>query len=167
MRRLALALVPAFLGIASCEAIAQQASIQSQLVGTWQTVSMIQERGGGRQVDLFHGKVNGLSIYTSDGHFMQTNVQTDTPKIATGNRQTLSPDEAVVIMRQSYAIFGTYTVSEPSKTYTVHIEGSTFPNEVGHDQVRKVTFAGDEMTFINPSPASGGREVINTLRRVK
>ena len=145
---------------------AQPTTIQSQIVGTWRTVSVIQERGNSGKVDLFHGHVNGMSIYTSDGHFMQTNTETDTPRIATGNRQKLSPEEALTIEKQSYAAFGTYTVNEATKSYTVHIIGSTFPNEAGSDQVRRVTFAGNEMTFINPKPASGGKDVINTLRRV-
>ena len=172
MTRIALATVTALLPLAP--AVAQQTAqpappptIQSQIVGTWRTISVVQERVNGSRVDLFHGHVIGMSIYTDDGHFMQTNTETDTPRIATGNRQTLTPEEALTIEKQSYAVFGTYTVNEAAKSYTVHILGSTFPNEVGGDQVRKVTFAGNEMTFVNPKPASGGNAVINTLRRVK
>jgi hypothetical protein len=34
---------------------------------------------------------------------------------------------------------------------------SCYPNEVGSEQVRKVTFSGDGMVFINPARASGGK----------
>ncbi|HKM63027.1 MAG TPA: lipocalin-like domain-containing protein [Acidisphaera sp.] len=168
MTRIAVAFVAALLALASTsgQATAQQPTIQSQIVGTWRTVSVTVERGTHGKVDLFHGHVNGMAVFTGDGHFMQVFTQNDTPKIATGNRQTLTPDEAVAIERQSYAVFGTYTVSEPGRAYTVHIIGSTFPNEVGSDEVRRVTFSGDEMTFVNPK-ASAGKDVTVTLRRVK
>ena len=175
MNRIAAATVAALLPLApdvpaAGQQTGQQApppTIQSQIIGTWRTVSIVQERASGSKIDMFHGHVNGMSIYTSDGHYMQTNTETDTPRIATGSWQTLTAEEALRIEKQSYAMFGTYTVNEAAKSYTVHILGSTFPNEIGSDQVRKVTFAGNEMTFVNPTPASVGNAVINTLRRVK
>jgi hypothetical protein len=35
------------------------------------------------------------------------------------------------------------------------------------DQVRKVGFSGNEMTFIDPASASGGKGVVNVLRRAE
>jgi Lipocalin-like domain len=147
-------------------ATAPQPVIQSQMVGTWRTVSVVQERTPTSKVDLYHGRINGMAVFTGDGHFMQTITEHDTPRIATGNRQTLSPEEALTIERQSYAVFGTYTVNEPTKTCTLRVIGSTFPNEVGSEQALRIGFAGDEMTVTNPKPASGGKAVIVTLRRV-
>ena len=148
-------------------ALPQQKSLKEQIVGTWQTVSLVQERDDGSKVPYYGGKVKGLSIYTSDGHFSQMNYQSDMPKIASGNRQTATPDEAQTVVRQSYAIFGTYTVNPADGTYTVRIEGSTFPNEIGREQVRNDSNVGNEMVFTNPAPASGGKGAINTLRRVE
>jgi hypothetical protein len=68
-------------------------------------------------------------------------------KIAAGNRLSVTPDEAVAIVRESYPVFGTYTVNEADGMIAVHMKGSTlFPNEVGRDQIRKVCFSEDEMT---------------------
>jgi hypothetical protein len=148
-------------------ALAQDKSIKAQIVGSWDTVSVMQERADGTKVDLFNGKVSGQQIYTADGHFSQMNFQTDRPKVASGNRQTPTPDEAMTLYKQSYALFGTYTVDEANGTFTIKITNTTFPNEVGNTQVRKVSFKGDEMIFVNPAPASGGTGAINTLKHSK
>ncbi len=141
--------------------------MKSQIMGAWETVSVVQERADGAKVDLFNGKVSGQQVYSADGHFSQINFQTDRPKVASGNRQTPTPEEAVTLYKQSYAIFGTYVVDEANSTFTINITNSTFPNEVGNTQVRKVSFKGDEMVFINPAPASGGIGAINTMKRAK
>jgi hypothetical protein len=148
-------------------AYAQDKSIKSQIVGSWDTVSVMQERADGTKVDLFNGRVSGQQIYTSDGHFSQMNFQTDRAKVAAGNRQNPTPEEAVNLYKQSYSLFGTYTVDEAAGTYTITITNSSFPNEIGNTQARKTTFKGDEMVFVNPAPASGGTGVVNTMKRLK
>jgi hypothetical protein len=163
MRTSVAALIFAF----AAPALAQQGGLKTQIVGSWDTVSVIQQRADGTKLDLFNGKVSGLSIYTADGHFSQVNFQTDRPKIASGNRQTATPDEALANYKQMYAIFGTYTVNESEGTYTLKITGSSFPNEVCNTQVRKFSINGDQMVFTNPAPASGGTGAVNTLKRAK
>ncbi len=147
----------------SGSALAQDKPLKAQILGSWDTVSVIQERANDTKVDLFNGKVSGQQIYTADGHFSQMNFQTDRQKLASGNRQTPTSDEAVALYKQSYALFGTYTVDEANRTFTIKITNSTFPNEIGNTQVRKVSFKGNEMIFVNPAPASGGTGAINTL----
>jgi hypothetical protein len=45
------------------------------------------------------------------------------------------------------AYFGTYTVKEPDRILTLHIERSSFPNWEGIDQLRKFEFVGDELRY--------------------
>jgi lipocalin-like protein len=55
------------------------------------------------------------------------------------------------------AQFGTWSVDEASKTLIVRQEGSMFPNAIGTESKRSITLTGDQLTMINPAPASGGR----------
>jgi hypothetical protein len=50
-------------------------------------------------------------------------------------------------------------VNEADGMIAVHMKGSTlFPNEVGRDQIRKVCFSEDEMTYIALVPTAAGKE---------
>ena len=63
--------------------------------------------------------------------------------------------------------YGTYTVDEMKKTYTLRIEGSTYPNLEGTEITRPVTITGDEMTATNPTPTVGGPPSQLVWRRAK
>lgn len=148
-------------------AFSQQKKLQDQMVGTWQTVSVIHEQKAGTKFDVLNRRMNGRSIYTADGRFFQMNTRTDTPKIASGNQQTATSEESQSIVRHTYAAFGDYTVNEADGSVSVKFLGSTLPNEVGKNIVRKVNVNGDAMTFLNPSTTSIGKTAINTFKRVR
>jgi hypothetical protein len=62
----------------------------------------------------------------------------------------------MAVIRGVYAHFGTYTVDEAKAQFVMHVEGSTFPNEIGTDTVRKITIlTGDTLEFTNDSPPTG------------
>ena len=65
------------------------------------------------------------------------------------------------------AYYGTYVIDEATHVTTVKIEGSTFPNFVGDTQVRTLSFNGDEVTYVDPTPSNGGGIAKNVYRRVK
>ena len=50
---------------------------------------------------------------------------------------------------------------------TVNVEGSTFPNFTGGTQTRILSFEGDEVTYLNPTPSHGGAPAKVTYRRAK
>jgi hypothetical protein len=60
------------------------------------------------------------------------------------------------VVEGSSSTFGTYTVDETKKTYTLKFEGSSFPNRMGTEQTRAFTVAGDELKIANPSTSVGG-----------
>ena len=77
-----------------------------------------------------------------------------------------TPDENKATMQGSLAYFGTYSVNETDKSYTVQVEGSTFPNWTGTAQKRAFSISGDELTFINAAGSSGGTNEVK-WKRVK
>jgi hypothetical protein len=55
--------------------------------------------------------------------------------------------------------FGTYTVNEAEKSYTVKIESSSFGNQIEATTKRLVELTGDEMKMTNPGTAVGGQSI--------
>jgi hypothetical protein len=56
------------------------------------------------------------------------------------------------------AHFGTWSVNEADGTFTMKVEASSFPNDIGTEQKRLVeSLSGDELKFVNPTPTTGAK----------
>jgi hypothetical protein len=78
-----------------------------------------------------------------------------------------TPDENKAAVQGSIANFGTYTVDEAHKSFTVRYEGSTYPNNEGTEQTRPFTITGDELKVINPASTATGSQSELTYKRAK
>jgi hypothetical protein len=139
-------------------AVSQQQSLKQQLVGTWTFVSSTTKLPDGSPAWGTNPK--GLLIFTENGYFSSQIVRSDLPKFASKNRAQGTPEENRAVVRGSITTFGTYTVDETKKTYTLKFEGSSFPNRTGTEQTRPFTIAGDELKVTNPSTTVGGSSEI-------
>jgi Lipocalin-like domain len=135
---------------------AQQKTLKEQLVGTWATVSVINTAANGTKSEPFGPNPKGLLIFESNGRFSLITVRPDLPKFCTNNRATGTADENKAVLQGSIAYFGTYSVNEADKSYTVQVEGATFPNWAGTAQRRGLSISGDELTFVNSAGSAGG-----------
>ena len=156
---LGLTLLPATSG-------AQQKSLKEQAVGTWTLVSNTNTAANGTKSDLLGPNPKGSLIFESNGRFSLTNMRSDLPKFGTNNRATGTADENKAVTQGSIAYFGTYSVNEADKSFTVQIEAATFPNWTGATQKRGLSISGDDLTFINAAGSSGGSNEVK-WRRVK
>ena len=67
-------------------------------------------------------------------------------------------------MTGSFAYFGTYTVNEGERTFTVHYEGTTFPNFDGIDAKRTITaLTADELKYENSVSTVGQGVVVEAV----
>src|SRR3954463_5511038 len=138
-------------------AVAQPKSLKEHLIGTWILVSNIVERQDGTKTNQFGPNPKGILIFAPDGHFATMNARADLPTLASANRSRATPEENKAVVEGSLAYYGTYSVSDSEKIITVHVEGSTFANQVGTVQKRLITsITSDEMKFTNPAATSGG-----------
>jgi len=143
------------LGFGTPTAMAQPAkTLQEQLVGTWSFVIAEITTADGRKTLPFGDKPKGMLIFTASGHFSQTHVAGDLPRLPSNNRLAGSPEDNRAIVHGSLALFGTYSVDEAKRTLTFKIEGSTFPNQQGTSQTRTIDLlTGDEFRNTNPTAA--------------
>ncbi len=139
---------------------------REQLVGSWTLVALT--AGAGADQTLPYGpNPKGTMMVDANGRFSITVLRSDLPKFASNNRTTGTPEENKAIVQGSIAYFGTYTIDEATRVITVKVEGSTFPNFDGGAQTRILSFAGDEVTYLNPTPSMGGGPAKVTYRRAQ
>jgi hypothetical protein len=67
----------------------------------------------------------------------------------------------------SVANYGTYSVDEANKSFTISYDGSTFPNRKGIKETRPFVIEGDELRITNPAPSTGGETSQLIYRRAK
>jgi hypothetical protein len=169
MRRMIVAACAlAFAALSGGSAQAQGKSLKEQLAGTWHFVVAEVTAPDGTKSFPFGPKPRGMVIFTPQGDFMQIHIAAEVPKIANANRLQATPEEYAGIMRGTIAQFGTYTVDEEKKQFTMKFTASTFPNWEGVSQTRTIDKLTDE-EFINTNPQVGaGRgSAYNLYRRAK
>jgi hypothetical protein len=141
-------------------AFSQQKSLKEQLVGTWTLVSADSIEPNGTKMPLVRGAdVKGLQIFTDSGK-VSFQVIGGHSKIASNDRLKMTPDEMKATAESVLSYFGTYTVNEAEKSYTIQIETSSFPNQTANPAKRMVAITGDEMKVTNPGRLAGGQTVI-------
>jgi len=62
-------------------------------------------------------------------------------------------------------MFGDYKVNESENSISLQIIGGSFPAWDNTNQKRFITINGDELTYKNPTPATGGGTAVVTLKR--
>ena len=138
-------------------------ALDKNLIGVWTVVSVTYGEGADK-TEPFGANVKGTQIFDASGRFAVVVTRGDLPKVASNNREKASAEESEKIVHGSLGYFGTFTTNEVEKSFTVQIEGSTFPNFVGTSQTRSYAISGDELRISNPT-ASGGRPATVVLKR--
>jgi hypothetical protein len=94
-------------------------------------------------------------IFTENGRYSSQLMRSDRPKFASNNRAQGTPDENKATTQGTISSFGTYSVNEANKTYTIRFEASSYPNLEGTEQTRPFSITGDELRVTNPAPSVG------------
>ena len=137
-------------------ALAQDKTLQQQVVGTWTYVSVDIVNPDGSRVPLFGPNPEGLAVFDTTGRYMLLTARRDLARFASTNRNEGTPEENRAVVQGSIAHFGTYTVNEAERTITFRIQTSTFPNWNGTEQKRPIFIEGDRLKWATPASTGGG-----------
>jgi Lipocalin-like domain len=150
--------------ILSNEAVAQQNTLKQQLVGTWTVVSFTNENERtGKKTDVFGSDPKGIFMFDETGHFSINLLRPGRPKF--GYRDFPPVRTAKAALEGIITMFGTYKVNEVEHSVFLDVIGGSYPTWDSSHQKRFITVNGDELTYRNPTPASGGGTAIVTLKR--
>lgn len=136
-------------------------SLKEQIVGAWKTSAIYNEAGGVKK-HLYGEKPVGMTVFDRSGTYISWLSKPDLPKIAANNRLKGTDAEYRGIVQGMVAGYGTYTVE--GDTVTIKWIASSYPNRAGTTEKRTYKLAGDELTSVNPSAASGGTSYAKLVR---
>src|SRR5262245_54296500 len=125
-RRMALAVTTTALLGSGLVLGASAQSLRQQLVGTWTFVSSTTKLPDGSSA--WGSNPKGLIIFTENGRYSSQIMRSDRPKFASNSRAQGTPEENKAAVLGNVSSFGTYSVNEANKTYTIRYEGSSYPN---------------------------------------
>jgi hypothetical protein len=143
--------------LSASDSLAQQKSLKEQLVGTWTLVSSDQVLPNGSTLKQFGANPKGINVFDANGRFFLMIASADNSKIGSKDpsRKTNSEEVGGLIV-ESIAYYGTYTVNEAERVAILHLEASTFPNQIGTDQKRTITsLTANELKYSSPAAISG------------
>jgi hypothetical protein len=142
-------------GLSASNSLAQQRSLKEQLLGTWTLVSSDQVRADGSKLKQFGANPKGINVFDANGRFFLMVASADNSQLASNGRgKTNSEEDGLTV--ESIAYYGTYTVDEEVNVISLHLDASTFPNQIGTDQKRNVTsLTADELKYSSPAAISG------------
>jgi hypothetical protein len=149
-----------------CVAATASAESSKDILGTWMLHSLVVDHGGVK-IEPYGANPRGAITFGPDGRFSLIVSRSDLPPLASNNRLLGTVEEYRAIVQGSIAYFGTYTIDESARTFTVHVEGGTFPNWVGTDQKRIFSVSGDELKYTNTNRSAGAGTALVVWRRVK
>jgi hypothetical protein len=150
--------------LSSSDSLAQQKSLKDQLVGTWTLVSSDQVRPDGSKLKQFGANPKGINVFDANGRFFLMVASSrflviasaDNAKIVSYDPSKTNSEEIDSLIVEPMAYYGTYTVNEAERFAILHLEASTFPNQVGTDQKRTITsLTADELKYSSPAAMSG------------
>jgi hypothetical protein len=96
----------------------QQKSLKELIVGTWLLDSVYDQTQDGEKHNPWGDGVKGQAMFDAQGHYSWMIMSANRAKADTSPR---------IPVGQAIAYWGTYTIDEAAKTFTGHIERSTFP----------------------------------------
>jgi hypothetical protein len=137
-------------GLSAGDSRAQQKSLKDQLVGTWTLVSSNQVLPDGSKLKQFGANPKGINVFDANGRFFLMVASADNAKIASKDPSSTNSQEEDDLIVESIAYYGTYTVNEAGKVVFLHLDASTFPNQIGTDQKLTITsLTADELKYSN------------------
>ena len=144
----------------------QQKSTKDMLVGAWTLLLVDGVKSDGTHVPEFGPNPDGSLMFSPSGRYSLQIERANLPKIKANDREKPSADESKAIAVGTLAHFGTYTVNDTDKSFTTHIEASSYPNWDGTKQMRKITAITDDvLTYNVPNPAGGDVDHVELVWR--
>jgi Lipocalin-like domain len=152
-------------GLSASNSLAQQKSLKDQLLGTWTLVSSDQIRPDGSKLKQFGANPKGINVFDANGRFFVMIASADNSQIAARDSTRANSEKIGGLIAESIAYYGTYLVDEADEVVILHLDASTFPNQIGTDQKRIIaSLTANELTY-SSLPATSGVQVRQVWKR--
>ena len=140
----------------------------SNLIGTWRLVSYEARTSSGEARYPLGQNVMGQLFYDVGANMSAHVMRVDRPAFASDDPGSGTDAEVRAAFEGHVSYFGTYTVDPTARTVTHHVRGASYPNWVGHDQIRYYRIDGAHLVLSTPPILDRGEalEYILTWERM-
>ena len=133
------------------------------LVGTWRLVSCEAKASSGEIRYPLGQHVVGQLFYDIHGNMSGHVMRIDRPTFASDDSGSGTDAEVRAAFEGHTSYFGTYTVDPSARTVTHHVRGASYPNWMGHDQIRYYRPDGSRLVLSTPPILDRGESLEYTL----
>lgn len=134
-----------------------------QLAGAWLLVSSEFKTSSGVVIYPLGEDALGQCIFTESGYMSGQLMKQKRPPFAGGDPSSGTTEEIKAALEGFVSYYGPFDLDLEKGKLITHVEGSLFPNWVGHDQVRYFEFSGDTL-ILKPEPVKlGGEELLGVF----
>jgi len=138
------------------------------LIGTWRLVSYEAHTSSGEARYPLGQDVLGQLSYDAGANMSAHVMRTDRPMFASNHPGSGTDAEVRSAFEGHVSYFGTYTVDPGARTVIHHVRGASYPNWIGHDQIRYYRIDGPHLVLSAPPILDRGEalEYILTWKRM-
>lgn len=133
--------------------------IKEKIIGTWKLVSWKYKGEDNQLFDFFGESPQGILMYGASGYM---NAQLMKAERSNFLSESLT-DGSLEEVREAYlsyaAYYGKYYENSPGEIIHI-VEGSLFPNWVGHQEIRYGQINGEYLILTTPPIHAKGKEII-------
>ena len=133
------------------------------LVGTWQLAFCEARTSSGEIRYPFGEHAVGQLFYDVHGNMSAHVMRADRPTFASDDSGAGTDAEVHAAFEGHTSYFGTYTIDPSARTVTHHVRGASYPNWMGHDQVRYFRIDGSRLVLSSPPIRDRGELLEYTL----
>ena len=133
------------------------------LIGTWRLVSYETKTSSGEIRHPFGQHPVGQLFYDLHGNMSAHVLRVDRLAFASDDSGRGTDAEVRSAFEGHTSYFGTYAIDPSARTVTHHVHGGSYPNWMGHDQIRYFRIDGSRLVLSTPPILERGESLEFTL----
>jgi len=139
------------------------ADLSPYLIGTWRLMCYEARTASGEAQYPLGQHVVGHLFYDDRGNMSAHVMRVDRPMFGSNDSGAGTDAEVRAAFEGHVSYFGRYTIDPSARTVIHHVRGASYPNWVGHDQIRYYRFDGPHLVLSSPPILDRGESLEYTL----
>lgn len=139
-----------------------QESIKDKIVGTWKLVSWKYTGDDNQLLDFFGENPQGILTYDTSGYMNAQLMKAGRSNFASESLTGGTSEEIRDAYLSYAAYYGKYYENTPGEIIHI-VEGSLFPNWIGHQETRYGKIKGEFLILKTPPIQAQGKEIVFTV----
>ena len=131
--------------------------------GSWKLISSEMRTSTGEVHFPLGADCMGRLMVDDEGNFSVQLMRPDRPQFSSGDIVRGTDDEVRAAYQGYIAFWSKIEIDTVKQVMTYQVEGSLFPNWVGHNNLRHYEFDGDRLTLTTPAFLMAEQEVMGVL----